>query len=166
MLSGFLSWLWCYRLGSPAWGLDSTLLRVIPLTTEISLWNLSYHPWEPSQPSHTSSALPTSHVVVKWFLLFFLGYEASLQLVFSCLFKVISLQFSCNSRLVLGGGLCSFHWLPSHLGSPCHFFLTGVALASKGHLECFGSTFWLSQWNSNARTVLCYRELSHILYGS
>ena len=33
-----------------------------------------------------------------------LGYKASLQLAFSWLFRMISLQFSCNSRLALGGG--------------------------------------------------------------
>ena len=76
---------WCCRLGSPAWGLDLTLLRSnpCPRAAEISLWNFSCCPWELSQPSHASFALPTSLVVVKWFLLSVLGYKTSLQLVFS-----------------------------------------------------------------------------------
>ena len=96
-------WLWCYRLGSPAWGLDPTLLRGKHLATEISLQHFSCRPWEPRQLSHASSALPTNHIVLKCFLLSVHGYKASLQLVFSWLFKMISLQFSSNSRLVLGG---------------------------------------------------------------
>ena len=89
MLSGFLSWLWCCSLGSPAWGLDPTLLRVNSLAIEISLWNFSHCLWEPSQLSQTSSALPTSHVVVKWFLLSDLGYKASFQLVFHWIVRMV-----------------------------------------------------------------------------
>ena len=56
-----------------------------------------------AQPAlHTT--LPTSHVVLKLILLSVQGYEVSLSLVFSCLFWEISSQFSCNSRLILGGG--------------------------------------------------------------
>ena len=47
--------------------------------------------------------------MVKWFLQSVLGYKASRQLVFSWLFSVIYLQFTCDSRLVLGGSLFSFH---------------------------------------------------------
>ena len=38
-----------------------------PLDAEISLWNIGCHPWEPCQPSRTST-LPTSLIVVMWFL--------------------------------------------------------------------------------------------------
>ena len=96
-------WLCCCRLGSLAWGLDPTLLRQNPSAAEISLRHFSCCLWEPSQPSRASSALPTSLVVVKWFLLSLRGYQASFQLVSSWLFRMISPQFSCNSRLV---------WLP------------------------------------------------------
>ena len=95
--------LWCCRLGSPAWGLDPTLLRRNILATELYLQIFSCHAWEPSHPSHVS-ALSTNHIVVKWFLLSVQCYKAPLQLVFSLFFGMISLQFSCNSRLVLGGG--------------------------------------------------------------
>ena len=77
--------------------------RGIPQTAEIFLWYFSYCPWEPSQPSHIFSVLPASQIVVKWFLLSVCGYKVSLQLVFSWLFWMISLQFSCNYTLVLGG---------------------------------------------------------------
>ena len=50
-------------------GLDPTLLRGNPPAAEISLQNFSCLPWEPSQLSSESSALPTSLIVVKWFLL-------------------------------------------------------------------------------------------------
>ena len=53
-----------------------------PPRTEMSLWNFSFCPWEPSQLFLTS-VLPTSLVVVKWFLFFVLGFDASLQLVLS-----------------------------------------------------------------------------------
>ena len=78
------------QMGSPVWGLDPTLLRENSPATEISLRNFSCCPWELSQPSHTSSTLPTSLLVVKWFLLFVLE-KAFLQLVFSWLLRVISL---------------------------------------------------------------------------
>ena len=40
------------------------------------------------------------------------------------IFSMISLQFSCNSRLVLRGGQCSFHLLLCHLESLfCHLYL-------------------------------------------
>ena len=84
---------------------------------KISLWNFSCFLWETSQPSCDAFALPSSHVVMKWFLLSALGYKSSLQLMFSWLFRMISLQFSCNSSLVLGGGLYSFHLLLCHLVS-------------------------------------------------
>ena len=71
------------RLGSPAWGLDCTLLRGNHPATEISLWNFSSCPWEPSQPSCASFALP---VTSWWLFLSVFGYKASLQLVFSWLF--------------------------------------------------------------------------------
>ena len=96
--------LWWCRLGRPTWGLDTTFLRGNTLATEISLWHFSCHLWEPSQPSRVSSTLPTSHIALKCFILSIRGCKASLQLVFSWLFKMISLQFSCNSRLVLGEG--------------------------------------------------------------
>ena len=94
--------LWCYRLGSPTWGLDPTHHRWNLLATEISYQNFICCPWEPSQPMPTSSALPPSLMVVKWFPLSVCGKKASLQLVFSWLFRMIYLQFSHNSRLVLG----------------------------------------------------------------
>ena len=95
--------LWSCR-GESSWGIDPTLFRGNPKATEISLWHISFHLWEPSQPSHVSSALHTSHVMVKLFLLSVRGYKASLQLVFSWLFWMIPPKFSCNSRLVLGEG--------------------------------------------------------------
>ena len=70
-----LFWLRCYRMGRPACGLDATLLRgTPPPVAEISLQHFSCYPWEPSQPSCISSALPTSLIVVKWFPLSVLGY--------------------------------------------------------------------------------------------
>ena len=90
MLFAFLSWFWWCRLGSSAWGLDPTL-RGIPLSAEISLCNFSCHPWEHSQSSHASPASPISQAVMKWFLPSVCGYKASLQLVFSWLFRMIFL---------------------------------------------------------------------------
>ena len=46
-----------------------------------------------------ASTLPAGLLVVNWFLLSVLGYKASFQLVFSWLFRMIFLQFSCNSSL-------------------------------------------------------------------
>ena len=77
-------------MGSPAWGLDFTLLRGNPKATEISLQKFRDCIWENSHPSCKSYSLPTS-LVVKWFLLSVLGYKASLQLVFSWLFWIITL---------------------------------------------------------------------------
>ena len=54
-------------------------------------------------------------VVLKLVVLSVQGYEASLLLLFSCLFCIISPPFSCNSRLVLGGGSCDFHSVLFHL---------------------------------------------------
>ena len=95
--------LWCYRLGHPSWGLYPTFLRGILLDSEIFLRHFSGCPLEPSQLSCISSTLCTSHV---WwsFLLSVHGYKASLPQLFSCLFCMISLQFSCHSWLVLVGG--------------------------------------------------------------
>ena len=74
--------LWCYRLGSPAWGLEPTFLRGNPP----GCWNIpSCHLWEPSH----ASALPSSHIVVKWFLLSVLGYKVSAQLVIQDDFSTI-----------------------------------------------------------------------------
>ena len=106
-----------YRLGSPAWGLDPTHLRGKPSAIEIFFQHFSCHPLEPSQPSHISSTLRTSHVVVQLFLLSVRGYKTSLLLFFICLFCMTSPQFSYNSTLVLGGRYCSFHSLLQHLGS-------------------------------------------------
>ena len=52
---------------------------------------LQVPPWEPSRPSHMSSTLPTSPVVVKWFLLSVRGYKASVKLLFNWLFRMIVL---------------------------------------------------------------------------
>ena len=71
---------------------------------EMALWNFSCLLWVPSQHSHASSALSASLIVMKWFLLSILGYKTSLQLVFSWLFRIISLQFSCSSTLVVRRG--------------------------------------------------------------
>ena len=49
-----------------------------------------------AQPTLSCLLCTPYHVVVKLFLLSVHGYKASLQLVFSWLFKVIFLQFSCN----------------------------------------------------------------------
>ena len=76
-----LFWHWCFRLGSPAWGLDPTFLRGNLLATKISLWNFSCHPWDPSQSYCAFSTLPACYVVVKRLLLSVCGYKASLQLV-------------------------------------------------------------------------------------
>ena len=83
--------LWCYMLGIPSWGLYPMLLRGNPAATEVFLQNLSYCLWEPSQPFHSSSALPISFVVVKWFLLSVCGYKASLQFLFSWLCRMFFL---------------------------------------------------------------------------
>ena len=52
------------RLGSPAWGLDPTLLRGNHLATEISLQHFSYRMWESTQSSCFSATFHTSHIVV------------------------------------------------------------------------------------------------------
>ena len=93
----------CYRLGTPARGL-AHISQGNPPATEISLWHFSCCLWEPSQPSHDSSTLPTSHVVLRLFLLSVWCYKVSLPQLFSCLFQMISPQFCCNSSEVLGGG--------------------------------------------------------------
>ena len=118
MLGGFLS-------GSDAVGWGAQLVVQTPhfsegtsLAAEISLWHFSCHPWESSQLYLLSSALPTTYIVLECFLLSVCVYEASLQLLFSWLFKMISPQFSCNFKLVQGGGYCSFQLLLHHLGSP------------------------------------------------
>ena len=103
VLSVFLSQLLCYRLGTPARGL-AHISQGNPPATEISLWHFSCCLWEPSQPSHDSSTLPTSHVVLRLFLLSVWCYKVSLPQLFSCLFQMISPQFCCNSSEVLGGG--------------------------------------------------------------
>ena len=85
-------------------------------------------PWILKYPPSTSAAACRSQLVLSYllctlyqsccaecFLLSIHGYKASLQLVFSWLFKMISLLLSCNSRLVLGGQ-CSFHLLFCYLG--------------------------------------------------
>ena len=59
---------WCCRLGSPTWRLDPLFLEVTPQLLKYPS-NMSAATHEPSQPSHISSTLPTSHIVVKWFLL-------------------------------------------------------------------------------------------------
>ena len=96
--------LWFCKLGILGWGLDPTLPRGDPLAAEMFLQPFSCHLWELSQPSCVSSALGTSHVVVKLFLLSVHGYKASLLLLFSCLLQMIPLKFICNSSLVLVGG--------------------------------------------------------------
>ena len=63
-------------------------------TTEIYFQNFSCHPLEPSQLSRAFSALPSSLVVVKWFLLSVLRYKALLQLMFSWLLRMLSLQLN------------------------------------------------------------------------
>ena len=89
--------------GEPSLGLDLTVCRENLPATEISFQNFEV-PWEPSHPSHASSPLPASLGMVKWLLPCVCDSKAFLQLVFSWLFWMISLQFSRNSRLVLGGG--------------------------------------------------------------
>ena len=69
-------------------------------------WNFSCCLCQPSQPSSASSELPTSHIVLKWLLLPVLGYKTS------WLFRIISPQFTCNSRFVLRGRYCSFPLTP------------------------------------------------------
>ena len=85
--------LWCCRLGSPAWGVDPTLLRPNHLSNEISLQHFSCHLWESSQLFCISSTLHTIHsVVLKWFLLSVCVYKVFLQLLFSWFFQMISLN--------------------------------------------------------------------------
>ena len=93
--------LWYGRLGKPAWGLDPTFLWGIPPATKIFFQHFQLMPM--GAHSALSSALYTSDIVVKLFLLSVHGYKSSLLLLFNCLFW-ISPQFSYNSRLVLGGG--------------------------------------------------------------
>ena len=50
------------------------------------------------------------------FLLCIPSCQTSVQLVFHWLFGFIVLYFSCNSTLVLGGGMCIFRLLCCHLG--------------------------------------------------
>ena len=90
--------------GKPSLGFRFHPFQGHSLAAEISLWHFCCCLWEPGQPFCASSSLPTSLIVVKWFLLSVHGYKASLQLVFFWLFQMTSLQFSCNSRLVLGEG--------------------------------------------------------------
>ena len=109
-------WPLCYKPGNSACALDPTSLRRNPTTTAVSLQTFNYCPWEPSQPSHITT-LPTSHIVVKWFLLSVCDYKASLLLVFSWFFRILSVQFNCNCRLILRRGSHSFHLLLHHFGS-------------------------------------------------
>ena len=61
--------------GDPSLGFRPlTLLMGKPLAAEISLQNFRCCLWELSQTFHTSFILPTSLVVVNWFLLFVLGH--------------------------------------------------------------------------------------------
>ena len=75
--------------GESAWGLDPTVHRGTPSATEISLPHFSCHLHQPSQPSRAFSIVPTSHIVVMWLLPSVYEYKASLQLVFSWLFRMI-----------------------------------------------------------------------------
>ena len=103
MLFGFLS-----SSGAVRWGAQ---LEVRPhtsqgepiLASEISLWHFSCHLLGPNRPSHVSSSLRTHYVVVNWFLLSVHAYKTFLQILVSWLFWTVSLQFSSNSSLVLGG---------------------------------------------------------------
>ena len=118
-------WFWCCRLGSPPWGLYLSggtpnhwnippELQLLPVAAQPALSHLfctSYH-------SHSGEVV--SSVC--------LGYKVSLKLVFSWLFSMISLQFTCNSRLVLGGSYCSFHLLLCHLWSSDYFWHMYVLL--------------------------------------
>ena len=58
----------CCTLGSPAWDLDPKLLRGNDPAADLSLWNFSCCLLQSSQASCSTSALPTSLFVVKWFL--------------------------------------------------------------------------------------------------
>ena len=59
-------------------------------------------------------SLPPLWICSVTILLSVQGYKASLSLLFSCLFWVVSPQVSCNSRLVLGEVKCGFHSLIRH----------------------------------------------------
>ena len=115
-------WLWCCRMGSPAWDLDPTFLRGNPRLLKYPSGTSAAACGSPASP--LAPPLHSLPALLWWFLLSVRGYQASLQLVFSSLFRMISPQFSCNSGSVLGGGSCSFHLLLPHLGtSYIHFFL-------------------------------------------
>ena len=96
--------LWCCRLERKAWGLDPTFLKGNPPVHWHILAELQLLPMG-AQPALSHLLCPPyqsrcGEVV-------FLSVhccKASLQLVFSWLFRIISLQFSCNFRVVLGGG--------------------------------------------------------------
>ena len=114
-LSSFLALV--LKAGEPSLGFEPTLLRGILQSLKYPSGSSASTFGSPASPVTCPPALPTSHVVLKCFLLSVHGCKASLQLVFSGLFKMISLQFCCNSRLVLRGGYCSFHLLLCQLGS-------------------------------------------------
>ena len=112
-----LSWLWCCRLGSPAWDLECTLLKGNPPATEKSLQNFNYPPVGAQPPLSCLLCNPYQlhfcevvSVVCPWLKGFFL---AGVQLVS----RIISLQFGCKLSLVLGGILCSFYLVLHHLAS-------------------------------------------------
>lgn len=109
--------------GALGWGVQSeesslgpTLLRGNLLQPRcLSLWHLSHCPAVVAVPAlfPLSPFLPAlCH------LLQILGYGVSLQLVFSWFFRVIALQFSCISSLVLGRGIFKIHLLCCHLETP------------------------------------------------
>lgn len=101
ILCGCLSRFWCSVLGSPDWG--SPYFSYIPLEIQLLLMST----WPALLCFHT----PTSLSVAP---LYSLGFEASLQPVFSWSFRMVFLYFSCNSILVLVGGKCSFHLIRHH----------------------------------------------------
>ena len=118
-----------------------------PLATEISPCHFSCSLWELSQLSRVF-VLPTSHIVVKCFLLSVSGYKASIQVVFSWLFQMISLQFSCNSRFVLGGSQCSLHLLLCHLGLYFSIKTAWLSLSGQQNPCCFSQldVIWVPFW--------------------
>ena len=91
--------LWCYMLGSPAWGLNPTLLRAT-----CTRWPLKYPCSSPVQAALLRLLCTPRRSYRAEVFSFVCGCKASLQLGLRWLFKLISLQFSSNSRLVLGGG--------------------------------------------------------------
>nr|KAF6460637.1 hypothetical protein HJG59_011540 [Molossus molossus] len=106
--------------GEPGFGFQPQTsqgnLLTAELPTNCSLWG----PHQPSPPSTPPARL-------RWAPLYILGFKGSFQVVFSWLFWVTFLYFSCNSNFFLGDGQCSFH----SMHCPFSSFLVSIFVGTR-----------------------------------